>query len=334
VNYSRVSKISVLSLPSSWSFATVDTHALCRTSRNQRKSHLSLHHMRKEAKSSVRASVEHVTPIILKMRHFVLNAGRSIDDRSGTGRLSNMAHYPPDGDAFHPQDLNALLVATIRMYQRSFSPFFTIAFLGAMPLLLLMIPTTTWQLALVLNLPAIAIGYLAQGAITYAVTKRYIGENIFVTDCYARAWDKGFLLVIGGMLFTGVMLILGLISIMLLGITLPIFFYILVSWFFFVQVIMLEGKDPPAALERSRRLVSGRWLRTCPIIVIALIAELTLFGTQLIVLSLVSEMFAVIYHIIVWSLLSPVIVILTTLTYFDLRIRKEDYTRNQITAEL
>ena len=265
---------------------------------------------------------------------FCSECGRSIDNRSGAGRLSNVANYPPDGDKLHPQDLSALLTSTIQLYKRSFSPFITIALLGAIPLLLLMIPTTTWQLALVLNLPAIAIGYLAQGAMTYAVTKRYIGKNIFVIDCYARAWNKGVLLIIGGMLFTGVMLILGLISIMLLGITLPIFFYILVSWFFFVQVIMLEGKDPPAALERSRRLVSGHWWRTCRIVVIALFAELTLLGTQLIVLSLVSEMFAVIYHIIVWSLLSPAIVILTTLTYFDLRVRKEGYTQKQITTEL
>lgn len=252
----------------------------------------------------------------------------------GFATVDTMEHHSPNGDTLHPQDLNALLTATVRMYQKSFSPFFTIAFLGAMPLILLMIPATTWQLALVLNLPAIAIGYIAQGAITYAVTKRYTGKNIFVLDCYAQAWKKGFLLIVGGMLFTGVILILGLISLILLGITLPILFYILVSWFFFVQVIMLEGKDPPASLERSRRLVSGHWWRTCRIVVVVLFAELTLLGTQLIVLSLVNEMLAVIYHIIAWALLSPMIVILTTLTYFDLRVRKEEYTLKQIASDL
>ena len=131
-----------------------------------------------------------------------------------------------------------------------------------------------------------------------------------------------------------------------LGLGLLRFLLIVVSFFFFMApgiflyirllvapvALVVEGAGPASALERSWRLTSGQWWRTCGVEVLkGLMAG---FGYLLIELPVI--LLGIVSGPVGWLLLAtggslvqvlvaPFLVAVTVVVYFDLRIRKEAF---------
>jgi len=112
-----------------------------------------------------------------------------------------------------------------------------------------------------------------------------------------------------------------------------------------VPALVIERTGPIASLNRSRRLVKGSWWRTAAVILVA--ALITAFAQGLIggVLTgvalassnpslLFAVMITVLATIVSAVLLQPFAAAVTTVLYYDLRIRREGYDLELLAEEL
>jgi hypothetical protein len=103
-------------------------------------------------------------------------------------------------------------------------------------------------------------------------------------------------------------------------------FYVAIIWQFALPSALLEGCNPITALSRSFQLVNGNWWRVLGIIVVLV---LIVFGINLvlrfvpIIGPLASAVFA-----------PPITAIGAALLYFDLRVRKQGYTLQNLSGEI
>ena len=124
---------------------------------------------------------------------------------------------------------------------------------------------------------------------------------------------------------------------MLLLVGIPLFFYLLVVWFFFVECIMLDGKKPLDSLWRSRDLVQGNFWR---VFLIGLVYTLLAVGVTIVagladlLLSPISPVLSNAFLVAVSALITPFAWIGRTLVYYDLRVRKEQYTVDDLASDM
>ena len=100
---------------------------------------------------------------------------------------------------------------------------------------------------------------------------------------------------------------------------------------------MLERKGSLESLWRSRELVSGGFLRVLAIGVVFTLIQLAFLLPALMVsavLSFVSSILSTVFFAAVSALITPFLWIGRTLVYYDLRVRKEQYTIDQLAADL
>ena len=175
---------------------------------------------------------------------------------------------------------------------------------------------------------------LVSGAVIYAVVQQQVGSAVDVGECFAQAWRKALSLVVAYILFALALLASGFLMLILIGV--PLFFYLLVAWFFFSEAIMIEGKVAVAAFGRSRGLVRGSWWRVFGIgvVFVLLIIRVSIVGA---IAGFVVSLFSgpagdVLFFFAV--LVTPYPLIGGTLLYLDLRARKEGYTVGALASEL
>ena len=239
----------------------------------------------------------------------------------------------PQVEGLPPRDLGGLVSETFRMYRRSFWPFLLIAFVPQIPSFIAM---QAFGLgSFVFALLSVFLLILAGGAAFHAVAQQCLGRQIDLGECFERAWRRVLPLIVAFIILALALLISAVLMIIIIGI--PLFFYLLVSLYFYVQPIMLEGKDAINALERSRQLVRGSWWRIFGIgIVFVLIAIGLSIAASIpgLIISVFSPLVGSIYSTAVQALILPIIYIGAALVYFDLRVRKEGYTLEAMASEM
>ena len=239
----------------------------------------------------------------------------------------------PQVEGLPPRDLGDLVSETFRLYRRSFWPFVLIALVPQIPSFIAM--QASGLGSFVFALLSVFLLILAGGAAFHAVAQHCLGHQIDLGECFERAWRRALPLIVAFIILALALLVSVVLMIIVIGI--PLFFYLLVSLYFYVQSIMLEGKDAINALERSRQLVRGSWWRIFGIgIVFVLIAIGLSIAASIpgLIISVVSPLVGSIYSTAVQALLLPIIYIGAALVYFDLRVRKEGYTLEAMASEM
>jgi hypothetical protein len=173
-------------------------------------------------------------------------------------------------------------------------------------------------------LALLALPFLT-AALATAAASCYMGRPITPGRAW-RATMRRFWAVLG----------LGVLRFMLIGV--GFFFFIVPGIFLSIRLLvapvalMVEGAGPASALERSWRLTSGQWWRTCGVEVlkvVMLLAAYVLIETPIFLLSLVAGPVGWLLLAIGGSLVqvfaTPFLVAVTVVIYFDLRIRKEAF---------
>ncbi len=233
-----------------------------------------------------------------------------------------------------PRDLPGLLEETINVYTRNPWPFFLIFFVPQIPgLLLSLAPVPTPWAVVAVGLVALFVLYvLAGGASVCAVGQQYLQPTVEPGYCYRRAWFKVVSLAVANVAFA-----LALFGAVVTIVGIPLFFYLLVVWFFFVECIMVERSGPMAALWRSRDLVRGSYWRvfkigmTYTLLVVALgLVTLVLSG----LFGALSAFLGSLVAAVLSAVAGPFFSIAKTLIYLDLRIRKEGYTTGDLARSL
>jgi hypothetical protein len=181
------------------------------------------------------------------------------------------------------------------------------------------------------------------GPVSHSVWGR-VGTTVRVTllgvgRAYCFAWGR-----LGAMLGATVLAGLAMIVMFITIIGIPVAIYFSIGWFFILQVVVLEGLGPRAALSRSAALVKGNWWRVWGIIcVMGIIAgliegglgitlETTIAGIFSVPISVMSELLdsglATELGATIAGIVSvPILTVASTLLYYDLRAREEEHSR-------
>ena len=260
--------------------------------------------------------------------------------------------------ALAPMELGDLLEKSLAVYRGNVGPFILIALVAHIPVLILTLLSggdvqsaeTTEAVdaaeaiadlgAVLIATVALALvaGYFStvlSAASVAAVGQYYVDGRIDLGYSLRRAWYRIASLSVAYVVFALAMVGAGVLMFLLVGI--PLFFYLLVVWFFFVECIMLDGKKPLDSLWRSRDLVQGNFWR---VFLIGLVYTLLAVGVTIVagladlLLSPISPVLSNAFLVAVSALITPFAWIGRTLVYYDLRVRKEQYTMDDLAADM
>jgi hypothetical protein len=179
---------------------------------------------------------------------------------------------------------------------------------------------------------------LMQGALIHAVSEQYLRGSIRIGRALRFAWER--LASMAGAMLLAMFAVMGIVMISIgfpmnsipktgyLFVTAGfcVSVYLLVCWSFILQVALLEGLGPLAAISRSTSLVRNNWWR---------VLHMTFaVGLITVAISLIIGALPTIGPALGNVLSTPVFVIGITLLYYDLRVRKEDYDVERLAQEL
>ena len=235
-----------------------------------------------------------------------------------------------------PRSLGQLIEATFALYRRAAVPLFIIALVPQVPNMVNVVPDS--GAALALGLASFLLAVAATAAGISCVGRAMTGRSTDVLDCYGGAVNV--LLPVLAVVVLVALALVGSVILMIIVIGIPLFFFLLVIWSFATHAVVIENRGVFNALGRSRELVRGNWWR---VFGIGLVFMLIVFAVVLlivlvsIIIDLLFNPGPLAYSIlggVVGALLSPVYYIASTLLYIDLRVRKEGYDLQSLSADL
>ncbi len=260
---------------------------------------------------------------------------------------------------FRERDLGGIIDELFKVYRKNFWSFIGIVAAAEIPLLL-MGALLSWYastsplegtgertlvslLTVVLVIASILAGLLMTVAVVYAVAGHYLGKRIEIGQAYQFTLGRLGSLV-GAAFLSGLAVVA--MAITLIGIPAAIYFGI--TWAFIVPAVVLERCGATKALSRSSFWVKGSWWRVLGILIVLWLMGAILGGlasgiVSWIVGSIVEGAGAsqdLIDRVsnfaagLVGIIFTPMVLIGTTLLYFDLRIRKEGYSLQGMAQEL
>jgi hypothetical protein len=237
-----------------------------------------------------------------------------------------------------PRDFEKLIVEIKNVFVDNIGPLLGINALGYIPFILLglfwfvplmlssLAEETISPMALVLAFLFMMLLYvivypLMSGAMFYLVCAHYLKRPVKLQQCFAASAKRLFEMVGTYLLFGMVTFIL---AVTVLGIPLSIF--LSVSWSLFIAVIMLEDPGIIESLKRSFQLIRDDWWRIFGLILVVLM----ILGGFMMFFSFIPFIGGIIGGLFYNAVFS----IFMALLYFDLRVRKENYSVQDLEREL
>ncbi len=265
-------------------------------------------------------------------------------------------------ERLEPRGVAELLGDAISAYRRQFKPLLALSVTVGVPMTLItsfmlwasnkvapapMDPETAdlaelgrfmWEVAVstavssVVVLIAVVLWSVATAAWVRGASRGLAGEGIDVMEACSFAVAR-FRPLLGAVLLSSSLL--SLLAVTIIGIPLAVYFF--VTWAFIIETVVLEGQRTRQALSRSSALVKGNWWRVVGFALLAFIVvgvpSLLLYylgsvvsGGNVILSNLLSSLLML--------LLAPIGAVASVLMYFDLRVRKEEYTLAKLKAEV
>ena len=257
------------------------------------------------------------------------------------------------------RNLRSLLDETFAIYGRHFWIFAGLAAFVQVPITLLSAVMLEvlggGSMSLLATEPFRAFGVIfVYGAGVFAVGQQYVTGEIAIRTCYARAWWRVLSLALL-IVIIGAVLLVSPVTLMVTEQNLAVMVGLLlvlpaislaIYWSMAVQVVIVEGHKALGALQRSFSLIRGSWWR---ILGITLVFGLVALGLAIIVTvpfavvsrivggdltSPVSSAIMLLGGVVAGIVVPPVLFIAGTLLYYDLRVRKEEYSMAVLSKEL
>ena len=235
---------------------------------------------------------------------------------------------------FVVRETSELVRETFRVYRAGFRSFLLIALILQAPLIPLSFVSQDDLSAITILSIAVSLilSSLAKGAMVCAVSQSYLERPIKIGHCFGRAWAR----VLSLILSTGAF-VLAIIGAAVTIIGIPLAIYLAIVWFFASETIMIERKGPLTSLWHSQALVKGRFWHISAIGIMFLLialAGIVAASTVSILLDAASPALGNLASIAVITALVPIMWIGATLAYYDLRIRKDNYTIEDLAQEM
>jgi hypothetical protein len=178
------------------------------------------------------------------------------------------------------------------------------------------------------------VSLVVQGATIHAVGKLYLGQNIDVLRSLGRGFSKLWVLLASLIVIVLALLFTLPLMLILVGFVLAVF--LMVSWSFVFQLVVIEGAGPISALGGSYNLVKGSRCRVFGVILVFALINITLQIFMTVATGVVSEInepISVFLSVVGYAVMAPLWMIALTVFYLDLRARKEGLTLDSLAVE-
>jgi len=251
---------------------------------------------------------------------------------------------------FEPMTAGVLLDRAFRLYTGNFALMLGIAAAAYVPFYLIMLAiessiggnlpsrggglsTLIFQLVFMILWASIAFP-IASGATTFAISERYLGNDVTIGDALRRGLSYFWPLSIAQITAT-IRVIFGFFLLIIPGILW------MLSYSLIVPVILVEGQKAIPSLRRSRDLIKGYRGKAFCIVLIVNLLQLVLLGG----VNLIAGMFfdsetgsgsilSSALNNLLSIFLTPLGIIAAILLYYDMRIRKEGFDLEMLSRAL
>lgn len=222
-----------------------------------------------------------------------------------------------------PRSAIEIIDAAVEVVRGNFPVLFTLAAAMSLPALVLQLLATIDPgpdaLDYLHTFAGALLDTLASGAIIAYVGTRVTGTPLSAADALRAALRNFGRLFVGSIAY-GLLVILGFLLFIVPGILLA------ARYFATPVVIMMENAEVGAALTRSSTLTTNSTGRVIAIFGTAWVVYLVaMFGVALLAEGLFDTPLQVLFSGVAQAALQPFLATLTTLLYFDLRVRREGF---------
>ena len=223
--------------------------------------------------------------------------------------------------ALRPRSAIEIIDAAVEVVRGHFVALFTLAAVMLLPAVALELFATIYGMREMWEVLATLVGVmldtLASGAIIAYVAGYIISPRLSTAEALRAALGRFWSLFAASIVY-GMMVLVGLLLLVVPGII------VAVRYFAMPAVIMLEGAGVSTAMSRSARLTEGSTGRALAIFGTAWVVYLVaMFGVQVLAEGLFAARTQVVVTGVIQAALHPFLAALTTLLYFDLRVRRE-----------
>jgi len=242
---------------------------------------------------------------------------------------------------FEPMTTGVLLDRAFRLYTGSFSlmlgiaaaayvPFYLIMLViessigGSLPSLDAGISTLLFQVVFLILWASLAFP-IASGATTYAISERYLGNDVTIGDALRRGLSHFLPLSIAQITAT-IRVMFGFMLFIIPGILW------MLSYSLIVPAIVVEGQRALPSLRRSRDLIKGFRGKAFGILLVVNLLQLVLVGGVGMITGLLfsgesgsDTVLSSALNNLLSIFLAPLGIIAAILLYYDMRIRKEGF---------
>jgi uncharacterized membrane protein len=174
----------------------------------------------------------------------------------------------------------------------------------------------------------------ATGAATYAISERYLGNEVTIGQALWRALRKFWTLSMA-QLIVGIRVALGLILLIIPGILWSL------SYALVVPAVLVENQKPAPSLKRSSELVKGYRGKVFSVVAVVLLLQWVLgFGAGSLSMlfsaseSVTRKLMVAVFSDFAQILFTPLGIIANILLYYDFRIRKEGFDLEMLSRAL
>lgn len=195
------------------------------------------------------------------------------------------------------------------------------------------VPSRFYDLAAISGLMTLVLWPLAAATTVAIVSDAYLGHEVTIANALRRAVSRFWAVVFTG-IAQGILTLLGFLCFLIPG-------FFCMAWFFSsVNIVVVEGKDAVEALGRGRALAKGSVGRILGALslcgLLTLLANVMLSAVVGVLIQLVhtGPQAAALAQSIGRILVYPFFMVVTTLLYYDLRIRKEGLDLELMAQEL
>jgi uncharacterized membrane protein len=253
-----------------------------------------------------------------------------------------------DSQRFEPMTTGSLLDRSFRLYGENFALMLGITTAAYVPLYgtMLFVQAAATAAPGERNLTVLVAQFvfvilwislalpLATGAATYAISERYLGNEITVGQALSRAWRRLWALSVA-QISAGLRVFFGFLLLIVPGILW------LLSYSLVVPVVLVEGQNAASSLRRSRQLVKGSRMKVFAVlVVVTLLQWLVSFGVGNLAglfldrESTAGDLIDSLVGDLVQIVLTPYGIIASILVYYDFRIRKEGFDLEMLSRSI
>jgi len=245
---------------------------------------------------------------------------------------------------FEPMTVSMLLDATFRLYLQNVGLILGITTLAHVPYFVALVGFTALLLrhndvAVLFAVQTVFLGLLkflvaytvSQGAITYAISERYLQRPVTVFDAL-QAVKRRYGTLLSALILVGLIVGFGYLLLIIPGILWTL------SYTLVVPVVMLEAYDAVQSRQRSWALVEGyRGKVFVVLLTFRGLSFLIASGLQSVLIFLLGGTAGILGSTVeelVSLLLMPFVLIADVLLYYDLRMRKEGFDLEMLSQAL